>query len=176
MLRKVVRQWCESDFGCDSPTNSWCRNPGKRVAKEMAKVEGSLRAFRGQDDDLDEFWQKFRVVGKIQKWTTGKERMAHLPLYLSGDTFTVWSQMEDADQEDEDKVKERLTESFVFSAGEAYSQFVRRRKREDETVDAYASDLRRLLKTSGHKEAADGKDPVLVEQFLTGLPKRLSNQ
>ena len=150
--------------------------PGKRVAKEMAKVEGSLRAFRGQDDDLDEFWQKFRVVGKIQKWTTGKERMAHLPLYLSGDAFTVWSQMEDADQEDEDKVKERLTESFVFSAGEAYSQFVRRRKREDETVDAYASDLRRLLKTSGHKEAADGKDPVLVEQFLTGLPKRLSNQ
>ena len=95
----------------------------------MAKVEGSLRAYCGQCDDLEEFWPKFQVVGKIQKWSTGKDRMAHLPLYLSGDAFTVWSQMDDAGKEDEDKVKERLSESFVFSAGEAYAQFVHRKKR-----------------------------------------------
>ncbi|XP_065190714.1 uncharacterized protein LOC135821644 [Sycon ciliatum] len=141
----------------------------------MAKAEGALRAFSGQED-LEEFWQKFQVVGKIQKWSTGKERMAHVPLYLSGDAFTVWRQMATADQEDEDKVKARLEESFACSSREAYSQFVRRRKREDETVDVYASDLRLLLTRSGHKEAADGKDPVLVEQFLSGLPRRFANQ
>ena len=141
----------------------------------MAKAEGALRAFSGQED-LEEFWQKFQVVGKIQKWSTGKERMAHVPLYLSGDAFTVWRQMATADQEDEDKLKARLEESFACSSREAYSQFVRRRKREDETVDVYASDLRLLLTRSGHKEAADGKDPVLVEQFLSGLPRRFANQ
>ena len=141
----------------------------------MAKAEGALRPFGGQED-LEEFWQKFQVVGKIQKWTTAKDRMAHLPLYLAGDAFTVWRQIEESDKEDEDKVKARLEESFACSAREAYSQFVRRRKRDDETVDVYVSDLRRLLTLSGHKEAADGKDPVLVEQFLTGLPRRFSSQ
>ena len=141
----------------------------------MAKAESALRPFGGQED-LEECWQKFQVVGKIQKWTTAKDRMAHLPLYLAGDAFTVWRQIEESDQEDEDKVKARLEESFACSAREAYSQFVRRRKRDDETVDIYVSDLRRLLTLSGHKEAADGKDPVLVEQFLTGLPRHFSSQ
>ena len=73
----------------------------------MAKAESALRPFGGQED-LEEFWQKFQVVGKIQKWTTAKDRMAHLPLYLAGDAFTVWRQIEESDQEDEDKVKARL--------------------------------------------------------------------
>ena len=101
----------------------------------MAKAESALRPFGGQED-LEEFWQKFQVVGKIQKWTTAKDRMAHLPLYLAGDAFTVWRQIEESDQEDEDKVKARLEDRShsPVQRGEAYSQFVRRRKRDDETA------------------------------------------
>ena len=141
----------------------------------MAKAEGVLRPFGGQED-LEEFWQKSQVVGKIHKWSSVKDRMAHLPLYLAGNAFTVCRQMDKSDQGDEAKVKARLVESFACTAREAYSQFVRHRKRDDETVDVYVSDLRRLLTLSGHKEAVDGKDPVLVEQFLTGLPCRFSSQ
>ena len=52
-----------------------------------------LRPFRGSADDIEEFWKKFQVVAKIQKWTTAKDRMAHLPLYLSGDAFSVSSEL-----------------------------------------------------------------------------------
>ena len=143
----------------------------------MAKVEGTVRSFRGKEDEnLDEFWQKFQVVAKIQKLTTGEDRMHYLPLYLSGDAFTVWSSMSEADKKDEDKVVARLRESFQASAGEAYTQFVKRKKRGDETVDAYLADLRRLMATSGHKEAADGKDPMLMAQLLAGLPTKFANQ
>ena len=75
-----------------------------------------------------------------------------------------------SDQGDEEKVKERLQKSFSMLRGEAYSQFGRRKKRADKTVDAYMSDLRRLLRISGHEVADSGKDPMLLEQFLVGLP------
>lgn len=99
-----------------------------------------------------------------------------LPLYLTGDAFLVWEQLSDVDREDEDQVKKRLQESFTLSSGEAYIQFTRRRKKVDETVDAYLSDLRRLLKDSGHTEKADGKDPMLQEQFLSELPLKFASQ
>ena len=60
----------------------------------------------------------------------------------------------------EETVKERLQKSFSMLPGEAYAQFGRRHKRMDETVDAYLSDLRRLLRIAGHKVADDGKDPM----------------
>ena len=141
----------------------------------MAKVDAVLRPFRNREDNLDEFWQQFLVVCKLQKLSDEKARMGTLPLYLSGEAFTVWSSMEEADHEDDSKVKGRLAESFSMLPGEAYS-FVKRRKRVDESVDAYLADLRRLLGISGHKEDGGGKDPMLMEQFLAGLPKNLADQ
>ena len=60
--------------------------------------------------------------------------MNHLPLYLSGDAFSVWSEMSESDQMNEETVKERLQKSFSMLPGEAYAQFGRRHKRMDETV------------------------------------------
>ena len=46
----------------------------------MAKVDGVLCLFRRRAEDFDEFWKKFQVVARIQKWTEEEDRMAHLPL------------------------------------------------------------------------------------------------
>ena len=142
----------------------------------MANVDGDWRPFCGRAEDFDEFWKKFQVVARIQKWTEEEDRMAHLPLYLSGDAFSVWSEMCASDQGDEEKVKERLQKSFSMLPGKAYSQFGRHKKRADETVDVYLSDLRRLLRISGHEVADSGKDPMLLEQFLVGLPLQYASQ
>ena len=147
-----------------------------RRVSGMAKVDGVLRPFRGRQDEFDEFWKKFHIVARIQKWEDAEARMNHLPLYLSGDAFSVWSEMSESDQMNEETVKERLQKSFSMLPGEAYAQFGRRHKRMDETVDAYLSDLRRLLRIAGHKVADDGKDPMLIEQFLAGLPAQYAGQ
>ena len=85
------------------------------------------------------------MVCKLQKLSDEKARIGTLPLDLSGEAFTVWSSMEEADQEDESKVKGRLAESFSMLPGEACSLFVKRRKQVDESIDACLADLRRLL-------------------------------
>ena len=135
-----------------------------------------LRPFRGSADELEEIWKKFQVVAKIQKWTTAKDRMAHLPLYLSGDAFSAWSELSEVNQEDEAKSKAWLQKYFSMLPGEAYAKFGRRRKRIDESIEVYLADLRRLLWMAGHKIADDGKDPMLLEQFLVGLPVHYARQ
>ena len=51
---------------------------------------------------------------------------------------------------------------------DAFRQFKARMLRDDEPVDAYVTDLKRLLVLSGHTCAHD-KDMVLLEQLLNGL-------
>ena len=60
--------------------------------------------------------------------------------------------------------------------GEAYAKFGRCKKREDEFVETYLADLRRPMRISGHKEVANEKDLMLVEQLLVGLPQKFANQ
>ena len=85
--------------------------------------------------------------------------------------------MSDADQKKPDAVKARLQEAFAVSRAQAYELFKTRTLRVDESIDAYAADLQRLLALSGHESAGDAdKDPVVVEQFLAGLPKDFSRQ
>ena len=93
--------------------------------------------------------------------------MARLPLLLDGAAFVVVDQMSDDDRKDPKKVKAALETPFAPSAAEAYHLFVGRRLALEE--DIFVPDLQRLLKLSKHTLAADGKDPVLIEQFLSGL-------
>ena len=101
------------------------------------------------------------------------DKMARLPL-LDGAAFVVVDQMSDDDRKDSKKVKAALETAFAPSTAEAYHLFVGRRLALDEPVDIFVADLQRLLKLSKHTLAADGKDPVLIEQFLSGLPAEFS--
>ena len=95
----------------------------------------------------------------------GEGQMAHSPLYLSGDAFSVWSELSEVDQENEAKVKACLQQYFSMLIGEANAKFGRRRKRVDESIEAYLADLRRLLRMAGHKIADDGKTQCCLSSF-----------
>ena len=124
---------------------------------------GYLKPFRGGRDDFPTFWSKFLVVGKINKWDDGSSsKIDYLPLLLEGETSLVFQQMSETDRKDADKVKEKLELSFKPTSSQAYKLFGMRVHRSDESVDAYIADLQRLLALSGHKEATEGKDPVLM--------------
>ncbi|XP_065189499.1 uncharacterized protein LOC135820118 [Sycon ciliatum] len=141
-----------------------------------SKFDSYLKQYRGARDDFDVFWRKFMVAAQLQQWTTEEKRMAQLPLFLDGDAFLVWDELSDEDKKKENSVKQRLRDAFTLSTGQAYGQFVTRTLGRSESVDAYAADLRRLLIAAGHKVEADGKSPMLIEQFIRGLPSTEANQ
>ena len=115
------------------------------------------------------------VAAQLQQWTTEEKRMAQLPLFLDGDAFLMWDELSDEDKKKENSVKQRLRDAFTLSTGQAYGQLVTRTLGRAESVDAYAADLRRLLIAAGHKVEAD-KSPMLIEQFIRGLPSTEANQ
>ncbi|XP_065196213.1 uncharacterized protein LOC135827687 [Sycon ciliatum] len=124
----------------------------------------------GRGEDLEVFLTKFQLTAGHHGWTNKAQRAAQLPMFLEGQAFVVWNQLRDRDKKDDKTIASALRSAFGLTPAQAYSQFVKRILRVDESVDVYVSDLRRLLATSGHMETYDGRDPLLLEQFLAGLP------
>ena len=48
--------------------------------------------------------------------------------------------------------------------------------RVDETPGEYVADLRRLLALAGYATPNDDKDAIVVEQLLSGLPKKYTKE
>ena len=147
----------------------------QRSTMASLKVDNFVRAYRGKGDDWEHFWGKFSVLAKIQGWDTAEKRMKNFPLFLDGDAFLVFTRMPADDQKDEEKVNEKMKMSFSLTKAQAYRAFTTRTLREDESTDAYVADLQRLASLAGHA-ADDDKDPLLIEQMVSGLPSAFAKE
>ena len=100
--------------------------------------------------------------------------MAHLPLFLKGVAFKVFSKLPESMKADESKLPGVMRRSFSVSPGTAFKSFKERKMRFDEMPDVYVADLRCLLKLAGHVPTDD--DLVLLEQFLHELPTEFETE
>ena len=133
------------------------------------KLEGLVKPYRGKNDlSWDVFWSKFLVLAEVSCWDTDDKKMARLPLFLEGDAYLVFSRMPATDKKDKGKVAALMKKSFSVSKSEAFQRFTQRKLRQDESVDAFASNLRWLLDLAGHKDDGD-YDAVVIEQTLAGI-------
>ena len=146
------------------------------MASSLRLDSGYVSPFRGSvGENFSTFWEKFQVLAKTQKWDSGEKRATHLPLFLAGDAFLVYSRLSDAQKKDENEIKSKLVAAFSVSKSQAYKLFTSRRLRHDESVEAYAASLQHLAVQTGHSKDSD-EDPMVVEQFLAGLPEEFSRQ
>ena len=77
-----------------------------------AKLDGYLRAYRGDTNDLAAFWKKYEVVARLNQWTSAEQEAANLPLFLDGEAFIVYSELSEYDQKDPAVIKRKLTDAF----------------------------------------------------------------
>ena len=120
----------------------------------------------------------FSGKGDVVQWLKKLEMVADLrgiidlqnvlPLFLEGPAFAVFSEMDDKNKKDLTAVKKALTDAFAMNAFLAYEQLVSR-KWNNEPVDVYLSDLRRLAKL-----AQVESDSLLRRAFVVGLPAVIS--
>ena len=125
---------------------------------------------------LGSAWEKFQVLASIQGWDSEAKRTKHLPLFLEGDAFLVFTRMAEADKKKEKEILRKMEQSFALTKAEAYGKFVRRTLREDESPDAYVADLQMLAAFSGHMVEDSDEDPMLIEQLIAGLPHVYSKE
>ena len=123
------------------------------------KLDGFLRPFRGKADDWPRSWEKFQVLASIQGWDSEAKRTRHLPLFLEGDAFLVFTRMAEADKKKEKEILRKMEQSFALTKAEAFGKFVRRTLREDESPDAHVADMQMLAAFSGHMVEDSDEDP-----------------
>lgn len=74
------------------------------------KVESFVRSFQGEGlDDRESYWQKFKVLAKMQGWDTVEEHTRPFPLSLEPDVLLVFMKMlSKYKKNSEDKVKKKM--------------------------------------------------------------------
>lgn len=108
-------------------------------------------------------------MGQLKKM---RDLASFVPLYLEGQAFYVYDEMEDGDKQDVDKIEKCLRAAFEDDRFTAlYEKLCRRRWKHGEPVVTYLADLRRLAKL-----ARIDNEEVIRNSFIVGLPPEISQQ
>ena len=90
--------------------------------------------------------------------------------------FFLGSKLPESLKADESQLPGVMRRSFSVSPGTAFKSLKERKMRVDEMPDVFVADLRRLLELAGHVPTDNDRDPVLLEQFLHGLPTEFEKE
>ena len=140
-----------------------------KIRTAMAEqVTDMVKVFDGTNGDVSNWIKKVKLVAKLKKVT---ELASFLPLYLDGDAFEVFDQMNEEDKADAKKIETALLKAFAQSSFNAYKAFRQRSWIVGETVDVYISNLHRLAKLA-HIES----DALILRAFVVGFPADVCSQ
>lgn len=135
------------------------------ISTKMSDVVGQ---FRGEGD-FSEWLKKFELVLDLQGITEAEKV---LPLFLTGEAFSVYDGLKEKDKKDYSELKSALTRAFSLDKFSAYEAFISRRYVCGEAIDVYLSDLRRL----GRLVYSDLSEEWLKCAFIAGLPDNVKLQ
>ena len=128
-----------------------------------------IKTFKGEGD-ICAWLKKVELVVKL---TGVKDEALFIPLYLEGGALAVYMEMEEVDQKDASKIKEKLIEAFSDSVFMAYTKLTGA-KWTGEAVDIYVNELRRLAGLAGF--TGTSCEPIVKLAFVTGFPDDISTE
>ena len=129
---------------------------------------------------VKDFLQSFDGTGDVVQWLTKVDLVAKvrkirnvaevIPLFLEGSAFAVYNEMGDTEKKSAECIRRTLTTAFATNPFRAYEEMCRR-VWQDEPVDVYLTDLRRLARLAGVTS-----DLLLLRAFVVGLPPIVSRE
>lgn len=114
--------------------------------------------------------EKLELVAKLQGVS---DLPKFLPLFLSGPAFAVYQQLSSEVKDDYESLKAELCKAFSIDSFTSYEQLKNRMLSENESVDVYLADIRRLVALMG--QTTNG-DPLIRCAFVSGLPADVAMQ
>ena len=135
-----------------------------RLSDVISKYEDAEKS-----GDIAEWLDKLELVAKLQDIT---KLESFVPLFLSGPAFAVYQQLNESDKSDYPKLKFQLVQAFGQDCFVAYEMLQRRVLGENETVDVYVANIKRLVNLMGQSVP----EPLIKCAFVTGLPMDVATQ
>ena len=125
--------------------------------------------------DVKEWLQRFEICSRANGWDATKWAKK-LPTLLEGEALAVWIELTTEQQDDYDQVKTTLEKAMMPMNFMSLDNFHRRRLRPGEAITLYAHDLRKLLTHAIPGVAQASREPLLLRQFLAGIPEPILRQ
>ena len=94
-----------------------------------------------------------------------------IPLFLEGSAYAVYSQLDKATQENAGDLETALLNAFSMNAFQAYEELRKRVWSDNEPVDVFLADLKRLARLANISDVN-----VIQCAFIVGLPPIVSGQ
>ena len=127
------------------------------------------------DGDAQEWFQRFEICAAANEWTAAT-KLLKLPTLLEGEALAVWLELSTESTADYATAKKSLISKMAPTEFVSLEEFHSRKLRPGEAIALYLHDLKRLLKQAMPELAAAAAKPLLLHQFLAGLPGPISRQ
>ena len=97
-------------------------------------------------------------------------------MLLEGEALAVWLELTQEQQDDYAVTKKAMEKAMLPISFVLLDDFHRRKLRPGEMISVYVHDLRKLLSHALPEAANDAKEPLLLHQFLAGIPEAIARQ
>ena len=125
--------------------------------------------------DAGEWFKRFEICCKANAWDE-KAKVLKLPTLLEGEALATWIELSEDEQEDYGAAKQKMIERMVPASFVSMDGFLKRRLRSGEALSLYLYELKRLLDQAMPGLDATARSPLLLHQFMEGLPTVVSKQ
>ena len=125
--------------------------------------------------DVEDWFQRFDICARANGWEAGA-KAKKLPTLLEGEALAVWLGLTSEQQDDYAATKKAMEKAMLPMNFVSLDDFHRRKLRPGEAISLYVHDLRKLLSHALPEAANDAKEPILLHQFLAGIPEAIARQ
>ena len=127
------------------------------------------------DGDTREWFPRFKICATVNQWD-GAKKALKLPTLLEGKALAIWLELSTEQKADYAVAKEQLIAKMAPTEFVCLEEFHSRKLRPGEAITLYLYDLTGLLRQAMPEMKANASKPLLLHQFLSGLPTPISRQ
>ena len=128
-----------------------------------------------KEGDPTEWFQRYEICCTANEWSEAI-KLAKLPTLLEGEALAVWLDLAPEDQRHYDTAKEKILGRMSPVKFVSLEEFHARKLLPGESLSVFVHQLKRLLNQAMPTVDAGTKGQLLLHQFVTGLPSRVSKQ
>ena len=125
--------------------------------------------------DAKDWFQRFEICFATNRWKV-EDQAIKLPTLLEGEVLAIWLELTEEWRKDYESAKKEIQNTIMLMGFVSLEEFHRQRLRPGKVISVFTHDLKKLLDMAIPGMNREARDPLLLHQFVSGLPKPIMKQ